>query len=151
MRSASGMISSSSADTRSTAAPASRWATIWRWMNSIEPTSRPRVGWAAMSSLQGRGQLARDDHLLLVAARQRADAATSIAGRADVELATSALRPVPARPRSCAGRAGRTARRRSWSSTMLSAIVYGRSPVALPVLGDVGHAELGDLRGEADW
>ena len=43
-------ISSSSADTSSTAAPASRISTMRWWMNSIEPTSSPRVGWATMSS-----------------------------------------------------------------------------------------------------
>ena len=42
-------------------------------MYSIEPTSRPRVGCAAISSLIGRDELARDDDLLLVAARERAD------------------------------------------------------------------------------
>src|ERR1035437_7932013 len=44
IRSAISMTSSSSADTRRTAVPASRLTTIWRWMNSTLPTSKPRVG-----------------------------------------------------------------------------------------------------------
>jgi hypothetical protein len=51
MRSDRLKISSSSADTSSTAAPASRISMIRLWMNSIDPTSRPRVGWATISSL----------------------------------------------------------------------------------------------------
>src|SRR6185436_6755525 len=43
-RSASAVTSSSSADTSSTAQPASRSATIFRWMNSMAPISTPRVG-----------------------------------------------------------------------------------------------------------
>ncbi len=34
-----------------TATPLSRWATICLCTNSIEPTSRPRVGWLASSTL----------------------------------------------------------------------------------------------------
>ena len=49
-------------------------------MYSIEPTSRPRVGWEAMTSLTSRRELAGDDHLLLVAARQVATSVTSIDG-----------------------------------------------------------------------
>ena len=36
------------------------------------PTSRPRVGWSRTSSAQVAVELAGDDDLLLVAARQRA-------------------------------------------------------------------------------
>ncbi len=54
MRSAKAMISSNSALTTSTATPSSRLVTICLWMNSIEPTSMPRVGWAAINSLTGR-------------------------------------------------------------------------------------------------
>ena len=50
IRSARASTSSSSVETIRTAAPSSRLATIRRWMYSIEPTSRPRVGWAATSS-----------------------------------------------------------------------------------------------------
>ena len=45
-RSDSSRTSSSSADTSRMAAPASRLAMTWRWMNSMLPTSRPRVGWS---------------------------------------------------------------------------------------------------------
>ncbi len=37
-----------------TAVPVSRSAMIRLWMNSIDPTSTPRVGWEAMSTLSGR-------------------------------------------------------------------------------------------------
>src|SRR5699024_4653244 len=47
MRSDRFITSSSSRLTSSTALPASRWATIWRWIYSMAPTSRPRVGWTA--------------------------------------------------------------------------------------------------------
>ena len=46
--------SSSSAETSSTAVPASRLAMTWRWMNSMLPTSRPRVGWSRTRSFSGR-------------------------------------------------------------------------------------------------
>ena len=52
IRSESSRTSSSSAETRSTAVPASRLAIIWRWMNSMLPTSRPRVGWSRTSEPQ---------------------------------------------------------------------------------------------------
>ena len=51
MRSESVKISSSSAETRRTAVPSSRISTMRRWMNSMEPTSRPRVGCATRSTL----------------------------------------------------------------------------------------------------
>src|SRR6185503_16367467 len=54
IRSDNSMISSSSAETSRTAVPASRLATICLWMNSMEPTSIPRVGWSATSSLSSR-------------------------------------------------------------------------------------------------
>ena len=41
-------------ETISTAVPRSRSATMRRWMNSIDPTSTPRVGWEAMNSVRGR-------------------------------------------------------------------------------------------------
>ena len=49
MRSESLSTSSKSAEMSSTAHPASRWATIWLWMNSVAPMSRPRVGYTATS------------------------------------------------------------------------------------------------------
>ena len=55
MRSDSSRTSSSSAETSSTAVPASRFAIDLRWwMNSTLPTSRPRVGWSRTSSLRSR-------------------------------------------------------------------------------------------------
>jgi hypothetical protein len=54
IRSASPTTSSSSLDTTSTAVPLSRSATIRLWMNSIDPTSTPRVGWAATNNRSGR-------------------------------------------------------------------------------------------------
>ena len=50
IRSDTVMTSSSSRETSSTALPASRWATICLWIYSMAPTSRPRVGWTAISS-----------------------------------------------------------------------------------------------------
>ena len=64
--------------------PASRLAMVWLWMNSMLPTSRPRVGWSRTSRLQVAGELARDDDLLLVAARQRGRLGVG-RGRPDVE------------------------------------------------------------------
>src|SRR6185369_9826744 len=54
IRSARPSTSSSSVDTTITAAPLSRSATIRLCTNSMEPTSRPRVGWATISTLSGR-------------------------------------------------------------------------------------------------
>ena len=54
IRSARATTSSSSVDTMITAVPWSRSRTIRLWTNSMEPTSRPRVGWLAMSSRSGR-------------------------------------------------------------------------------------------------
>ena len=104
------ITSSSSLETTSTAVPMSRSCMIRLWMNSIEPTSTPRVGWAAMNSLQRPGHLPGDDHLLLVAAGQRADrrrrrdevrtSNCSIRSRADAAIASgsSAERVAERRP-----------------------------------------------------
>src|SRR3954452_5207828 len=54
IRSDSSSTSSSSAETRRTAVPASRLAITWRWMNSMLPTARPSVGWSRISSLSAR-------------------------------------------------------------------------------------------------
>src|SRR5690606_26612499 len=54
MRSDSARTSSSSEETISTPSPSSRAATMRLWMYSIEPTSRPRVGCEAISSLVSR-------------------------------------------------------------------------------------------------
>ena len=73
IRSASATTSSSSVDTITTAVPVSRSSTIRLWMNSIEPTSTPRVGCEAISSFRVADELAGQHDLLLVAAGQRAD------------------------------------------------------------------------------
>ena len=52
--------------------PSSRIRIAWRWMNSMLPTSRPRVGWSRMRSFSAPVELARDDKLLLVPTGQRA-------------------------------------------------------------------------------
>ena len=54
IRSASEKISSSSVETMITAVPRSRSSMIRLWMNSIEPTSTPRVGWEAISTFSVR-------------------------------------------------------------------------------------------------
>ena len=54
MRSASATTSSSSVETTTTGTPASRVSTMRLWMNSIEPTSTPRVGWAATNRRRSR-------------------------------------------------------------------------------------------------
>ena len=86
IRSPRASTSSSSVETMRTAVPSSRFSTIRRWMYSIEPTSRPRVGWAASEELDRAAELAGHDHLLLVAARQVARRVED-ARRPDVELA----------------------------------------------------------------
>ena len=85
MRSESESTSSSSSETSRTARPASRSSTSRRWTYSIAPTSRPRVGCAAMSTCGSSRDLARDDDLLLVAAGERLAARLRPAA-ADVEL-----------------------------------------------------------------
>ena len=84
--------SSSSADTSSTAAPWSRSSTIRRWMNSIEPTSRPRVGWATTSSL-GSPVSSRAMMTFCWLPPDSVDAATSGLGRAHVEPLHEVARP----------------------------------------------------------
>src|SRR5690606_16396196 len=49
IRSLSFMISSRSREISSTAFPLSRCSISRRWMNSMAPTSSPRVGWAAIN------------------------------------------------------------------------------------------------------
>ena len=72
-RSVSARISLSSAETSSTARPLSRSARSWPWMNSVAPTSTPRVGCSAISSRRLVREFARDHDLLQVAAGERAD------------------------------------------------------------------------------
>ena len=54
IRSARPITSSSSLETTMTAVPMSRSLITRLWMNSIDPTSTPRVGCAAMKSFSGR-------------------------------------------------------------------------------------------------
>ena len=68
--------------------PASRLAMTWRWMNSMLPTSRPRVGWSRIEDGELAAELAGDDRLLLVAAGQRAGGAPSADG---VRMSYSAM------------------------------------------------------------
>ena len=98
--------------------PASRASRSRAWMNSIAPTSTPRVGCAASSTVKSRAHLARDDDLLLVAARERARRQRR-RRRADVErrdlLARVARRCAPRR--ACAPRVKRCC----WPRIRLSA------------------------------
>ena len=86
MRSDKARISSSSAETSSTATPSSRCLMIELWMNSIEPTSMPRVGCDGDQQLDRAAELARHDHFLLVAARKRAGRRPASTGGAHIEL-----------------------------------------------------------------
>ena len=64
-------------ETSRIARPSSRSSTRRRCTNSIAPTSRPRVGCAAMSTLRVALDLAREHDLLLVAAGERRGARLS--------------------------------------------------------------------------
>ena len=85
MRSESERISSSSSETSRTARPASRSSTSRRWTNSIAPTSRPRVGCAAIRTRGSRSNSRARIDLLLVPARERAGGRLRAAA-ANVEL-----------------------------------------------------------------
>ena len=112
MRSASESTSSSSSDTSSTPRPSSRSSMRRRWTNSIAPTSRPRVGCAAMSTRRIAIDLAGEDHLLLVAARERAGVCLRPAA-ANVELLDEPPRALDQLLRDRAIRIGRSAACRS--------------------------------------
>ena len=113
IRSESDRISSSSKETSRIARPSSRSSTSRRWTNSIAPTSRPRVGCAAMRTSGLPADLARDDDLLLVAARERRGRRLRAAA-AHVELLQQLPRPCdqPARVEPAEARVGRLARSR---------------------------------------
>ena len=137
MRSESERISSSSSETRRIARPSSRSVTSRRWRYSIAPTSRPRVGCAAISDLRVAIDLPRRHELLLVAARQAAGAREGPAA-AHVELANQAS--ARARP------SGRGRSSPSVESGGLRVVVQRdvlgdreleHEPAALAVLGDV--------------
>ena len=110
IRSDSSRTSSSSAETSSTACPASRFAIAWRWMNSMLPTSRPRVGWSRTSSFElaartpGRRPPSAGCHPTACSAGRRRR-------RPDVEPLDRLLRRRRRSPRRCAGCPGRTAAR----------------------------------------
>ena len=80
----SASTSFSSADTSRIALPASRAASSCAWMNSIAPTSTPRVGCEASSTLNSRPISRAIDDLLLIAAGKRARRQRGVA-RPDVE------------------------------------------------------------------
>ena len=95
-----------------------------RWpMNSIAPTSRPRVGWAATSTVGLGGQLAGEHDALLVAARQRRERGVR-AGAGDAELGDQLARaPAPPAARSTRAerrRRGRARRAQRFSATLRS-------------------------------
>ncbi len=94
MRSASATTSSSSELTMMTAAPASRSAMMRLWTNSMDPTSRPRVGLRRDEQLERAREFACQHDLLLVAAGERSRGVED-GGGADVELLrhSSCLRP----------------------------------------------------------
>ena len=88
------------------------------------PASTPRVGSSASSTVGLGQQRAREQHLLLVAARERRDGRLH-AGRAHVELLDLARRR--ARPRGRAGRSPRARRAPSASSETFSRTLSGRN------------------------
>ena len=120
MRSARSRTSSSSNETSSTAQPASRCSTRRRCTYSIAPTSRPRVGCAAISSCGFGLDLARQHELLLVAARERPRGRLRAAAAHVVELdpVGRARRPWH---RGRASRSARSAARRSRAARVFSA------------------------------
>ena len=139
--------SSSSADTSSTAAPWSRISMIRRWMNSIEPTSRPRVGWATTRSFTSPVS-SRAMITFCWLPPERLRPGTLGLGRADVELA---------RPASSAWRcdgvvvAQPAAGERAPPVAVEHEVVGDREraddTVLAAVLGHVADAEVDDLPG----
>ena len=69
--------------------------TCW-WMNSMLPTSRPRVGWSSTSSLQVAAELAGHDEPSAGCRRRACRPCTWPTRRAHVELLDGLARPVPA-------------------------------------------------------
>ena len=139
MRSESERISSSSSETSRTALPSSRSATMRRCRYSIAPTSRPRVGWAAIEHLRVARDLAGDDDLLLVPAGQPAGARERAAA-ADVELADQPRRALdePRREQPAPPRVRRL--RVVVQRDVLRDRELEHEPAPLPVLGDVADA-----------
>ena len=149
IRSARPSTSSSSVETSTTAVPRSRSATIRRCTNSIEPTSRPRVGCGHDQQLQRPGQLAGEHDLLLVAAGQRAGARRVDRRGAHVEL----LDPLAgvARDRG-SGRSDRPVRERRLVVQVEDQVLgdgeVADQAVVQPVLGHVADAR---ARGRRRW
>ena len=145
MRSESESTSSSSSEMSRIARPSSRSSTRRRWRYSIAPTSRPRVGCAAIEDLRVAGDLARCDELLLVAARERRRP-SSRAASADVELLDQTARPLDeaAREEPAPARSGRIA-------VVVQRDVLGErelehEPAPVAVLRDVPHPCVEHLR-----
>ena len=107
------------------ALPSSRSSTSRRWTNSIAPTSRPRVGCAAISTRRVAVDLAREHDLLLVAAGERrapgvcgppprtSNSLSSFRARSTIRPGTASRASSRARRGSRAGRGSRRARSRA--------------------------------------
>ena len=148
IRSESERISSSSSETSRIARPSSRSSTSRRCTNSIAPTSRPRVGCAAISTFGSRVDLAREHDLLLVAAGERRRARLRAAA-AHVELLQqpSCTRDEAAREEPAELRVGLVA-------VVVQRDVLGErelehEPAPLPVLGDVPEPRVERARASA--
>ena len=89
MRSESEKISSSSSETSRTARPSSRSVTMRRWRYSIAPTSRPRVGCAAIRTFGSR-EISRATTTFCWLPPESPPAACERPAAADVELADQA-------------------------------------------------------------
>ena len=110
IRSESESTSSSSSETSRTARPSSRSSTRRRWTNSIAPTSRPRVGCAAISTLGSRS-ISRATTTFCWLPPESAPAVRLRAAAADVELLDQPPRPLdqPLREEPPEARVGRLA------------------------------------------
>ena len=146
-RSPTARTSSSSVLTIRIAAPASRCSTIRRWMYSIEPDVEAAGGLGGDDELDGPRELPRDDDLLLVAARQRAGRRCRSTGVRTSKSLTPCGRAVVDRLR------GRGGRRWLYGCAVVGVqdeVLGDRhgadQPVAHPVLGDVGDAQVRDVR-----
>ena len=107
-RSDSSRTSSSSAETSRMAVPASRLAIACRWMNSMLPTSRPRVGWSRTSSRRSRSNSRATTTFCWLPP----DSVAAVARRptaSGCRTPRSVPRPSARSPRRCAGCPGCTA------------------------------------------
>ena len=106
----------------------------------MAPTSRPRVGWAAISTCGSLGHLARDHELLLVAARQRRGGRVAAP---PPRTSYSSSRPLGARAHPA--RRQQAAAREARAAVLAQREVLGEREVeheaaAVAVLGDVADA-----------